>query len=175
LEELDVELEPDAAEVANGAPVALPDPPPTDAPPSPNEEIPPESPVLFFSEQTPTAEGRGINTGLGQQASKLEPKKDPVENALQTIIAYWHDCSLVIGQRDYARKELFPDEDEKPVQPGPCYTARGLAMVHVAMYDALAGITKEGPTYLKYGSAAPNFPSAHPCPVAPGQSEALLN
>jgi hypothetical protein len=80
---------------------------------------------------------------------------------LQRIISYWHEVSLEVTRRDCSKKDRdIPDRN--PTQPGPCYTARALAIVHLAMYDGLIGITREADTYLSYEAQdLPQFPGAH--------------
>jgi hypothetical protein len=64
-------------------------------------------------------------------------------------VAYWHSIALTMHQRDYSRTELNKPLTD-PTQPGPCYTTRAMAMVHLAIYDGLVGATQENPTYLDY-------------------------
>lgn len=77
-----------------------------------------------------------------------------IQTGVKTVISYWHDLALLMHQRDYSKRDLGR-ADESPTQPGPAYSSRALTIVHLAMYDALAGITGEGDTYLTYSFPAP--------------------
>jgi hypothetical protein len=68
------------------------------------------------------------------------------EDALKSAVRFWHQIALDAHVRDYSR----PDQTIE--QPGPCFTSRAFAMLHIAIYDAVAGATREGETYYEYCS-----------------------
>jgi hypothetical protein len=88
---------------------------------------------------------------------------------LSRAVIFWHNVATDAQRQDYSATPHVPE------QPGPCYTARAMAIVHVAMHDAYIGVTKEDTTYLSYsdipafttsGDGAPcSWPAAR-CPLA---------
>lgn len=77
-----------------------------------------------------------------------------VDRVLRLIVQRSHDESIDAHIQDYSRRN---DRTGSPLDPrvdGPCYTSRSLAMVHVAMYDAFVGISRDAGLYLPY----PNLP-----------------
>ena len=63
-------------------------------------------------------------------------------------ILHWNQVAL-----DAVRSDFTPgNKDEKPEQGGPTRTSRALAIIHLAMYDAHAGLNGI-PTYLNYSAA----------------------
>jgi Vanadium chloroperoxidase N-terminal domain len=68
---------------------------------------------------------------------------------LSRVIKYWHSAALD------AQKEDYSHEGKPPEQNGPCYTSRISALVHIAIYDAYVGITREGDLYHTYDADPP--------------------
>ena len=62
-------------------------------------------------------------------------------------ILYWNDVALAANRADFTR--------EKPEQGGPTLSSRALAIVHLAMYDAYAGIINDPVNLPPYLSALP--------------------
>ncbi len=62
-------------------------------------------------------------------------------------ILKWNEVALESTRLDFSRDGLPPE------QPGPTWTSRALAIVHLAMYDAWIGVMGGGPTYLAYENA----------------------
>ena len=84
------------------------------------------------------------------QASRLG------EDGLKVVILYWHEVAIIAHQRDYSKRELGR-ANQSPSQPGPAYTSRALTITHVAMYDAVAGITGSGEGYIAHSPSPPEF------------------
>jgi membrane-associated phospholipid phosphatase len=69
-------------------------------------------------------------------------------------ILFWNQVSLDAAKTDFSSPD--PTARILPQQGGPTRTSRALAIVHLAMYDAYAGVCT-GSTYLHYeGSEKPN-------------------
>ena len=64
-------------------------------------------------------------------------------------ILFWNQVALDASKADFSSPT--PADDPAPQQPGPTYSSRALAIVHLAMYDAYAAITGSA-TYLTYGT-----------------------
>jgi hypothetical protein len=62
-------------------------------------------------------------------------------------ILFWNKVSLDAAKQDFSTDA--PTAKLDPEQPGPTRTSRALAIIHLAMYDAYAGV-KIGKTYLTY-------------------------
>lgn len=76
-------------------------------------------------------------------------------------ILYWNNIALEANRRDFSNE---PGKDKpSPEQGGPTLSSRALAIVHLAMYDAHAGVTG-GATLPRYLAVPPN--------PAPGSSAA---
>ena len=65
---------------------------------------------------------------------------------LSRAIKFWHAVALKAQLEDYSHQGVRPQQD------GPCYTSRMSAMVHLAIYDAYVGVSREASTYLEYQS-----------------------
>lgn len=58
-----------------------------------------------------------------------------------TAVLFWNDVALEVQRRDFTAGgagDSFDPADLDPEQGGPTRTSRALAMVHIAMYDAVA-------------------------------------
>jgi hypothetical protein len=75
---------------------------------------------------------------------------------LQALVGFWHDVAVKAHQRDFSKRELGRAVFT-PSQPGPAYPLRALTIVHLAIYDSLAGITGEGRTYVTYNRPYPKL------------------
>ncbi len=64
-------------------------------------------------------------------------------------ILYWNQVALDVTKADFTTSD--PAVNPTPEQGGPTRTSRALAIVHLAMYDAWAGI-QGGPKYLTYSA-----------------------
>ncbi|MBW4517188.1 MAG: hypothetical protein KME11_18435 [Timaviella obliquedivisa GSE-PSE-MK23-08B] len=62
-------------------------------------------------------------------------------------ILFWNQVALDASKVDFSTKE--PTDKMMPQQGGPTRNSRALAIVHLAMYDAYAGVVS-GSTYLQY-------------------------
>jgi hypothetical protein len=62
-------------------------------------------------------------------------------------ILFWNQVSLDAAKEDFSSPN--PGTNPSPQQGGPTRTSRAFAIVHLAMYDAYAGV-KTGATYLPY-------------------------
>ena len=71
-----------------------------------------------------------------------------IERAAQFAVAFWHQLVLDLQLADYSRTNAAGDELSAPENPGPCYSSRAMAMVHLAMYDAYVGVTGDADTYI---------------------------
>jgi hypothetical protein len=82
---------------------------------------------------------------------------------LRDVVRYWHELAIVISLQDYSI--IDPNF---PVQPGPAYVTRAMAIAHLALYDALVGITGKEKTYLTYDAlpVVPDGARRHRCAVA---------
>lgn len=76
------------------------------------------------------------------------------DSILSRAVKYWHGVAVEASKDDYSH------EGQSPEAIGPCYSSRISAMVHVAMYDAYVGITKEGNMYNTYGQKPPAVDTA---------------
>lgn len=67
-------------------------------------------------------------------------------------ILYWNQVALDAIKTDFSSSD--PSISPSPQQPGPTFTSRALAIVHLAMHDAYMGIIETGvpKTYLDYPS-----------------------
>jgi len=63
-------------------------------------------------------------------------------------ILFWNQVSIDANKTDFTTER--PDLDPDPQQGGPTRTSRALAIVHLAMYDAYAGILDPTKKYLTY-------------------------
>ncbi len=65
-------------------------------------------------------------------------------------ILFWNQVALDAAKVDFSTEN--PSTKPDPQQPGPTYTARALAIIHLAMHDAYMGIISTSPsdTYLNY-------------------------
>ncbi|NJR38958.1 MAG: vanadium-dependent haloperoxidase [Leptolyngbyaceae cyanobacterium CSU_1_4] len=62
-------------------------------------------------------------------------------------ILFWNQVALNAAQVDFST--LDPAAKLEPQQGGPTRTSRALAIIHLALYDAYAGV-RSGATYLQY-------------------------
>lgn len=63
-------------------------------------------------------------------------------------ILYWNNVALEANRRDFSN---VPDTDSpSPEQNGPTLSSRALAIVHLAMYDAHAGVINNPATLPRY-------------------------
>ncbi len=70
-------------------------------------------------------------------------------------ILYWNNVALEANKRDFSN---VPGEDKpKPEQGGPTLSSRALAIVHLAIYDAHAGVVNK-PSLPRYINTPPNMP-----------------
>jgi Vanadium chloroperoxidase N-terminal domain len=68
-------------------------------------------------------------------------------------ILHWNLIALDAARTDFSFSDTRPPEPG-PQQPGPTFTSRALAIVHLAMYDAYMGVRDSSKTYLDYASAS---------------------
>ena len=69
-------------------------------------------------------------------------------------ILYWNSVALEANRRDFSN---LPGTDKRaPEQDGPTLSSRALAIVHLAMYDAHAGVVNNAATLPRYLAAPPN-------------------
>jgi hypothetical protein len=69
-------------------------------------------------------------------------------------ILYWNAVALEANRRDFSN---VPGTDKPaPEQGGPTLSSRALAIVHLAMYDAHAGVINNAATLPRYSSTPPN-------------------
>lgn len=73
-------------------------------------------------------------------------------------ILFWNEVALEVHRRDFAFDKDASDNEISPQQGGPTRTARALAIVHVAMYDAWNGAKATGKHYLPI-AALPTAPT----------------
>lgn len=66
-------------------------------------------------------------------------------------ILYWNHVALEANRADFTR--------EKPEQGGPTLSSRALAIVHLAMYDAYAGVINDPANLPHYLSGLPSPPA----------------
>ena len=72
-------------------------------------------------------------------------------------ILYWNNVALEANRRDFSN---VPGSDKpSPEQGGPTLSSRALAIVHLAMYDAHAGVVNNAATLPRYLSSPPNPPA----------------
>lgn len=69
-------------------------------------------------------------------------------------ILFWNQVALEACKTDFSWPEPRPPE-VVPQQPGPTYTSRALAIVHLGMYDAFFGVRGGADTYLDYSAEPP--------------------
>jgi hypothetical protein len=81
-------------------------------------------------------------------AGRTPGDKGAVSSFLANLVSIWHKNAINAHRNDYSR-ENGPNI-ASPKVPGPGCTGRALAMVHLAIYDAYVGISREGKTYLTY-------------------------
>jgi hypothetical protein len=74
---------------------------------------------------------------------------------LANLVTTWHENAIKAHEKDYSRTKVN-GEILPPKVPGPGCTGRALAMVHLAIYDAYVGISKEDKTYLTYKKTPPD-------------------
>lgn len=87
----------------------------------------------------------------GRRLCECNDKCECIIPTSRTLAAlWWNDVINEVVKQDYSG---LPGR--QPDQEGPTGTSRALAMVHVAMYDAYAGWTGDGPTYLNFGQDLP--------------------
>jgi hypothetical protein len=78
-------------------------------------------------------------------------------------ILYWNNVALEANRRDFSNE---PGKDKPaPEQGGPTLSSRALAIVHLAMYDAHAGVVNS-PTLPRYLSAPVSPPAGASAAVA---------
>lgn len=67
-------------------------------------------------------------------------------------ILYWNDVALEANRIDFTVGSTSADPTKKgsPEQGGPTLSSRALAIVHLAMYDAYAGVVKKPATLPPY-------------------------
>ena len=114
--------------------------------------------------ETPCADDVPLNTITDKEVRELDPGE--ADRVLRMIVQRSHDKAIDAHIQDYSRRD---DATGRPLDPrvdGPCYTSRSLAMVHVAMYDAFAGISRNAATYLKH-SRLPNIDEGAPRALPP--------
>jgi Vanadium chloroperoxidase N-terminal domain len=91
-------------------------------------------------------------------------------------ILYWNAVALEANKTDFSRPMAGkPGEFEAPEQGGPTLSSRALAIVHLAMYDAYAGVANDPanlPPYLP-GLPAPGAGASAEAAVAYAAHETL--
>jgi membrane-associated phospholipid phosphatase len=80
-------------------------------------------------------------------------------------ILYWNDVALEANRASHT--------NGKQEQTGPTLSSRALAIVHLAMYDAFAGVTNDPVTLPLYLPAA-TLPPLPPAPAVPGAVDAAV-
>ena len=88
----------------------------------------------------------------------VEPKPGPdsgpdTPHHGEDQILYWNDVALEADRVDHT-----PEPDQQPQQAGPLLCSRALAIVHLAMYDAYAGVVNNPtdlPTYRDLSNLTP--------------------
>lgn len=70
-----------------------------------------------------------------------------LEHVKTDSILFWNQVALDASKEDFSSA---PTAQPMPQQGGPTRNSRALAIIHLAMYDAYAGI-RTGSTYLQYG------------------------
>ncbi len=79
-------------------------------------------------------------------------------------ILYWNSVALDANKRDFSN---VPGTDKpSPEQGGPTLSARALAIVHLAMYDAHAGVANNAATLPRYLAAPTSLAGATKAAVA---------
>lgn len=79
-------------------------------------------------------------------------------------ILYWNNVALEANRRDFSNE---PGKDKpSPEQGGPTLSSRALAVVHLAMYDAHAGVVSS--------AALPRYRAAPPNPAAGASAAAAV-
>lgn len=69
-------------------------------------------------------------------------------------ILYWNNVALEANRRDFSN---VPGKDKpRPEQGGPTLSSRALAIVHLAMYDAHAGVVNNPASLPRYLTAPPS-------------------
>ncbi|MBW4449887.1 MAG: hypothetical protein KME38_24385 [Spirirestis rafaelensis WJT71-NPBG6] len=77
-------------------------------------------------------------------------------------ILIWNEVALEANRISFTKPEAMIEDmngNKKPEQPGPTLSSRALAIVHLAMYDAYAGVVNDPanlPPYLPGLPSAPN-------------------
>ena len=69
-------------------------------------------------------------------------------------ILYWNNVALEANKRDFSN--LPGTEKPAPEQGGPTMSSRALAIVHLAMYDAHAGVRNDAVNLPRYLASPPN-------------------
>jgi hypothetical protein len=79
-------------------------------------------------------------------------------------ILYWNNVALEANRRDFSNE---PGKDKpSPEQGGPTLSSRALAIIHLAMYDAHAGVVNT--------TALPRYLTAPPSPAAGSSAAAAV-
>ncbi len=79
-------------------------------------------------------------------------------------ILYWNNVALEANKRDFSN---VPGTDKpSPEQGGPTLSSRALAIVHLAMYDAHAGVVNSAATLPRYLAAPASLAGATKAAVA---------
>jgi hypothetical protein len=132
------------------------------APISPTDESMlelPQSQAFFVTSACITPRNPLILTdsAVSSFAGRAPEDKGAVNSFLANLVTIWHNNAIRAHRNDYSRLDgagkIVP-----PKVPGPGCAGRALTMVHLAIYDAFVGISREGKTYLTYDRL----------PVAPG-------
>ena len=85
-------------------------------------------------------------------------------------ILFWNQVALDACKTDFS--SATPADDPTPQQPGPTYSSRALAIIHLAMYDSYAAVTGAG-TYLSYTAPGPGTAALAAAQAAVGAAACL--
>ena len=103
----------------------------------------------------PTATATIRTSSIKTSSPKSDmPAAHDADLQLGVAAQFWHDTGLQVTLRDYTRADMEPTTKPPTEQPGPCYTTRALAIVHLAMYDAYAIATGNATPYGEYSDMA---------------------
>ena len=98
------------------------------------------------SNTSAASEPSGPAVSAARAASTAPPSFARLYNQVTSIGAsHWHQVALTVAVRDYT---VLPGQSSpRTQQPGPCYATRAQAIVHIAMYNAFAGVDGSGEVY----------------------------
>lgn len=118
--------------------------------------LPFQSPTLPASPGTPVAEKDAFGPRLQPSQQSFEPlARHPQARAADAMqrLRYWNEMALKANALDHT--PVAPGEIRTfGEQLGPGRTSRALAIVHIAMFDALNAIARRYPGYAELAAAA---------------------